>query len=127
MNRAQELTWAAGILEGEGCFTRKATYIRKDGSKLYDALIRCAMCDEDVVRRLHRILGVGRVHRYAPPSYVRRGMSVQYVLSIYARQARGIMKLVLPYMCKRRSARIRQLLRGDFRTVAETAKAKRKG
>lgn len=126
MNRAQEIAWAAGVLEGEGCFTRQASYTRKDGSKLYAIAIRCAMGDGDVVRRLHRVLRVGRVYYWSPPSHRKRGFAPQYVLGIYARQARGVMRLILPYMCKRRSARIRQLLRGDFRTIAETTKAKRK-
>jgi hypothetical protein len=49
---AQELTWAAGLFEGEG-------YIGLRDGKY--ARMTLGMTDEDVVRRFHLVVGVGSV------------------------------------------------------------------
>lgn len=56
--RAIDLAWAAGLFEGEGSFllTRQSTARRRGYLNL-----KVTMTDEDIVRKLHRILGVGRV------------------------------------------------------------------
>lgn len=53
-----ELAWAAGLFEGEGCFNVRL------GSRRHlfypQALLK--MTDEDVVRKFHRIVGMGSVY-----------------------------------------------------------------
>jgi hypothetical protein len=53
--RREELAWAAGLFEGEGCFSAGSPYGQK---------AQLAMTDEDVVRRFHRVVGFGNVHEY---------------------------------------------------------------
>jgi hypothetical protein len=47
--------WAAGILEGEGCFSM----FQRKGKTHYQCSILCEMTDEDTVKALHDSLGVG--------------------------------------------------------------------
>ena len=49
----ENLAWAAGIFEGEGCITRR--------HKTQTNLVM-TMTDEDVVRKFHSIIGHGRVY-----------------------------------------------------------------
>ena len=51
------VAWAAGILEGEGCFS---IHTRKDNGRKQLA-IHCEMTDEDVILELQSVLGVGSV------------------------------------------------------------------
>ena len=119
MNRAQEIAWAAGLMEGEGCFTR--LYQRKRGTKYPCVCI--GMTDKDPVVDVARILGGGGHLRRRERGGVRKPC---WMWQIVGSGATRVMRLLLPYMKKRRSARIRQLLRGDLRTVAETAKARKR-
>lgn len=57
MTIPNELAWAAGLFEGEGCFTT-STY-KKTGYVQCRAKLN--MTDEDVVKRFHHIIGVGTV------------------------------------------------------------------
>ena len=49
---ASSIAWVAGLFEGEGCFTPR-------GNHGWCATIK--MTDEDVVRKVHRVLGIGWV------------------------------------------------------------------
>lgn len=49
------IAWSAGIFEGEGC-------VRIVGKRMRTPLLAVAMTDGDVVLRLCRELGMGRVH-----------------------------------------------------------------
>lgn len=52
----RQLHWIAGLLEGEGSFIAMQTKGRWYPS------VQCAMKDEDIIRKLHRLTGeVGRV------------------------------------------------------------------
>ena len=65
-----ELSYIAGLFDGEGCAQYKHRYEtkgkRKDGSKYrsYCTVItmEISMVDQPIIRRVHRILGVGSVH-----------------------------------------------------------------
>ena len=54
-----DLAWFAGIVEGEGTFSSQGRH----GSRRRPE-IAVSMTDEDVIRRCHRITGVGGVSRY---------------------------------------------------------------
>jgi hypothetical protein len=50
--------WAAGLFEGEGCISLVKGYVH----------LVLKMTDEEIVRRFHRVIGVGSVHgpHYSP-------------------------------------------------------------
>jgi hypothetical protein len=52
------IAWAAGIIEGEGCFSM---FQRKDRANTMASHISVEMTDEDIIRRLHKVLGVGTI------------------------------------------------------------------
>ena len=55
---SQEIAWAAGLFEGEGCFSLQRRSTNPGSCNLRAAL---RMVDEDVVRAFAEIIGVGRV------------------------------------------------------------------
>lgn len=57
--KALDYAWAAGVLEGEGCLS---IFKRPDRPNTTSTAIHCEMTDEDVIRRLHAIFGVGTVN-----------------------------------------------------------------
>lgn len=57
--------WAAGLFEGEGCFF--VNKIRKHGCVYRYPCASLKMTDEDVVRRFHTVVGVGKVWRKPEP------------------------------------------------------------
>ena len=50
-----DLAWIAGLLDGEGCFTKKS----KRGRTI---MICCQMTDMDVLEKLKEKMGCGRIH-----------------------------------------------------------------
>jgi hypothetical protein len=50
-----DIAWAAGLFEGEGCWSGSPMYRRY-------GLANLTMTDEDIVRKFARIVGVGRVY-----------------------------------------------------------------
>jgi hypothetical protein len=101
-----EIAWAAGIIEGEGCLTRRK-------SKPGCASLSVGMTDEDVVRRLHAVFGAGSVR--GPLS---RGSGKPFWVWHVAKRAHllAILPVVYPYMGLRRRARIEEVL-GAFREI----------
>lgn len=93
-----EKTWAAGILEGEGCFdyNRLPKYPR----------IRVEMTDHDVVLRLQEMLG-GVV---CLPRVRKRHWKPTMQLQINGSDAIKAMRAVRPWMGERRGAKIDELL-----------------
>jgi hypothetical protein len=57
---AKELYWVAGLLEGEGCFRVKKNSLRKAG-RYTEVCVEVNMTDEGVIRKLHAVVGVGKV------------------------------------------------------------------
>jgi len=101
--KKSDLTWAAGLLEGEGCFYTQH-------ARRYPA-VKCNMTDRDVVVRLYRLFGVGHLQYIHTPFMRARGWKVQWSWQVQAQaDARRVMRLVLPYMGKRRTAKIKELL-----------------
>lgn len=103
--------WAAGLLEGEGSF------ILRKGQR---PEVRCAMTDEDVVRRLGRVLGCGGV--YGPFEKYFNGARVkdQWVFSCQSqRDSVDLMLELRPWMGSRRQAQIDACLAGwrDYQRV----------
>jgi phage N-6-adenine-methyltransferase len=56
--------WAAGIIDGEGCIhirRNAATETTRHKSDIYDLILKVTMTDEETVRRLQIVFGVGTV------------------------------------------------------------------
>lgn len=101
-----DLAWVAGLLEGEGSFTYQGI-----GTKRNIAVL-CHMTDRDVLERLQQKLGVGRLYGPYRNGKPDQGWKPRYMYSARGKFAYDIMKAILPLMCARRSARIRELLTG---------------
>lgn len=97
----ESLAWLAGILEGEGCFR-----ITEQGT----ITIVLDMTDEDVVRRAHRVAGVGHLHG---PLRIKGGNqkdSWRLIIS-YSDHTYALCAAILPFMGERRSARMTEMLK----------------
>lgn len=95
---SKDVAWLAGLLEGEGYFG-----LRRKGSSIY---IQVSMVDGDVIERAKEVFGCGYIQTYVLPS----GKTC-YKLSVLRQEdVRYWMRLLLPYMGERRSARIRDCL-----------------
>ena len=107
-----DIAWAAGLLEGEGCFSR---HVRKKNNQLSFA-IHCEMTDEDVVRKLHSIFNVGTVVIRLNMTG-RKDKAVRKQSWIWSVQnKKGIVEVltaIKPYMCGRRLEKINLIL-GDL-------------
>lgn len=103
------IAWAAGVLEGEGCFS---IHTRSRTGK-QEFAIHCEMTDEDVVRRLYNIFLVGSIcyrenkrkdGRTRKPSWI---WSVQSKVAILS-----VLKQITPYMGYRRQTKIMEMIKG---------------
>jgi hypothetical protein len=102
--RSEDVAWASGILEGEGCFSKHKRSNRPN-TVLY--AIYCEMSDEDVVRRLRDIFQVGTVNirnkrKDRKPTWI---WSVQNKADI-----KQVLILIEPWMGHRRGAKIDEIL-----------------
>lgn len=62
----RSLEWAAGLFEGEGCFSSRLPQDVKHGHRYACAAL--VMTDEDEVREFHELVGVGKVYANAIPA-----------------------------------------------------------
>jgi hypothetical protein len=93
----EQLAWAAGLFEGEGCF---GTYRRKAQRIVLASL---AMTDGDVVRRFVAIVGVGEVHG---PRQRREGEQPLYEWAVKAApDVLKVIELLSPWLGVRRAAK----------------------
>lgn len=93
--------WLAGILEGEGCFSYWTNC----------PYVQVRMTDEDVVRNVPPLMP-GRTARVRREDRSNQGWSDIYSYRVGGSYARATMEGVLPFMSRRRTARIEELLRG---------------
>ena len=105
MVKKKQLAWLAGLLEGEGTFWFRNSC----------AGMRLKMKDYDVVLRAHKIMG-GWFDR---DKYERRkNWSRLWFCEVSGEQALKAMKWILPFMGKRRSAKINEIIRSRKRWLA---------
>lgn len=98
MNRSEDLAWAAGIFEGEGCFT----VIPLARGTRPTPRAQLQMSDEDVVREFHRVVVVGRRRTQLLPPH--KTQYVWYTTSIADFIESAL--LLAPYMKTRRYGRL---------------------
>lgn len=91
-----DVLWLAGILEGEGCFDlHRGKYAR----------VRLAMTDRDVVGRVATLLGAS-IRLSLKPAPAKSTWHTE----ISGAKAAEVMRLLLPHMGARRSAKLAEVL-----------------
>ena len=95
------IEWAAGIIEGEGCFSNTAR-----GNELK---VTVNMTDEDIIHRLHAAMGVGRVYGPYQHSKLAKKPYWRWVVQDKV-NATAAMRRLYPLMGNRRRAKIDSLL-----------------
>ena len=95
MLNTRDIAWLAGLIEGEGCFTKCRESIR----------ISIAMTDKDVIQRV--------ADMWKSPVGVwthREGCKIPYNTIVCGNSAAGWMMTLYPFLSERRRARVRELL-----------------
>lgn len=94
--KEQDVAWLAGWLEGEGYFGYNSSLF-----------IRVKSIDLDTLEKAQALVGKGniRVERRDNPKH-----SPTWEWGIFGKNARRVMLMVYPYMCRRRKDRIRDAL-----------------
>lgn len=105
--KAEDLAWACGLLEGEGCFS---LHVRKSGPQAgrVEAAIHCEMTDADVVRRLALVfVGLGTVCQRP----ARTNRKPTWIWSVQRKAAiRTVLNYIEPHMGLRRREQINKIL-----------------
>lgn len=96
MTPEQEIAWAAGLFEGEGCIS---TY-QSDSTQL-----TLVSTDYDVIDRFARIVGVGTVSGPFYPNNNPEWKPVKKWLCSHQYEVRELLDRLLPFLCGRRAAR----------------------
>jgi len=104
---SENYAWAAGLLEGEGCFS----YFKKKNRKnTYTCAIHCEMTDEDVIKTLADTFQVGNWY----PIKKRADDKVRkqsWRWTVYKQKdVFGVLLKISPYMHGRRKEKIAQLI-----------------
>lgn len=99
-----DIGWLAGFLEGEGCFTAPKTH-RPHHPRVY-----ASSTDEDVLKYVFKITGLGHLYGpCAPHPNNTWGKKPRWDWRCNGVEAAQLMRVLLPYMKKRRGQKIRQL------------------
>jgi hypothetical protein len=96
----ENLAWAAGIFEGEGCISASSS-----GRKRVRLSVN--MTDEDVIRRLHAVMGVGDC--YGP--YVRPGKPSWQWEVTSAEDVQAVLAAFWTFLCSRRKGKAEEAIR----------------
>lgn len=102
MNKREGIAWAAGIFEGEGCFTFSAP-----GRRLPSPFVRVQMTDKDVIEKFASVVERGTVlgpYFYEGENYRMTKPQWSWSLNGYDGFV-YIRKLFWPYLCERRRQR----------------------
>lgn len=102
-----KIAWAAGVFEGEGCISRHSA---NNGRPITDRpawSLTVSMTDLDVLQRLYKAVRAGRIN--GPYAGVNKP-KWQWAAGSRADISK-VLKLFLPFLCKRRAAKARQCLK----------------
>lgn len=94
MTPNEEIAWAAGLFEGEGCITGSAA-----------VQIKLRSTDEDVIRRFHEVVELGQVRE---ENYFRENYDYKQQWEWYTNKKSSVITVLeklLPYLCERRAAK----------------------
>lgn len=106
-----ELSWVAGLLEGEGSFLWRVSNSAK---------VSCQMTDQDVILRLHSLIG-GKVYQATKQKSHHK---TAWVCVVSGLDAVELMEQVFPLMGFRRSEQIKNVLTLFYAHEAESVKKK---
>lgn len=100
----EETIWLAAYLEGEGCFSW--TKSKSNGKTYHYPLISVGSTDLDVIERAARIIGTASIH------CVRlKRVKPFFRIAVGGKRSVSIMKKILPYMGRRRTAKIMEVIK----------------
>lgn len=106
----QQILWASGILEGEGCFS---FFKRKERLNTASIAIHCEMTDEDTINTLHNVFKEGSVVKRLNMSGRRdtRPRKPTWIWSVQNKNGvLNVLLQVMPYLHSRRLEKAKQLL-----------------
>lgn len=104
----EQLAWAAGLFEGEGCMNAYPRGKRGSGCQ-----VRLGMTDLDVVQRFAALMECGNIHAPNHDRWPRKqqGHKPLHQWVVYeASQVIRVIEMLLPYFGERRSAKAREVL-----------------
>ena len=105
----EEIAWAAGLFEGEGCFTRGHNL------NLVQVVCRLNMTDLDIVMRFNEVVGVGRISPMNPSRYTQKqAWAWQATTPI---EYLHVFQLLEPWLGQRRQARAIEILEEWYESV----------
>lgn len=106
MTKKTDLAWAAGIFEGEGCFSGQFDSRRS----IYYPRASVSMTDFDVVDRFARIVGFGALS--TKPGRTRKTATRPYKPQRhwFSSDVKRLYRLIGPWLGRRRTARVREVL-----------------
>lgn len=106
-----DIAWAAGLLEGEGCFS---IFNRKSAKWDHKSVaIHCEMTDEDTIMKLYKIFDVGSVnHRPNISKRIdQRSRKPSWIWSVQNHEGiEMVLVLIYPFLSERRSKKAKELL-----------------
>lgn len=109
MTRDQGISWAAGLIEGEGSFHASVRAPRNHGGNTIGYRVRVVMTDRDVVEKLCEVLGVGKVTEYRNTQGLGKKQLYRWETS-RRDQVIEICRALYPFMGSRRKSQIDRLL-----------------
>lgn len=95
-----QLAWAAGLIEGEGCFSSSNSYVR----------IKVQMADRDVVERLAELFEASVCGPYSQKRPGKEHYKDQWSTTIIGKRAVGWCLTIYPFMGIRRRAKIQEVI-----------------
>lgn len=101
----EELAWAGGLFEGEGCFTGK------EKGRHYQVTAKVRMTDRDPLERFVRAVGVGEV-KGPFEHHSGHGRKPFYSWAVQSfEHFQAVVAMLWPFLGERRKARALELLR----------------
>lgn len=98
------VAWAAGLLEGEGCFS----IFQRKGKDYKTCAVHCEMTDQDTLERLHEALPFSLPVRRLKQ---RGNRKESWIVSAQNQKSvESICNLIYPYMSNRRKQKIKEIL-----------------
>lgn len=97
-----EIYWAAGFIEGEGCFG----CFKRPSDKYVNVSVVAANCDLEPLRKLQSLFG-GNIHK---KSMGPRNRRQPYAWGVYGARALGVMQTLYALMSPRRQEKIESIL-----------------
>lgn len=96
----EDIAYIAGLFDGEGCVTYvKANKSRGPGTKAYptwNIRLEIAMTEKDIIKWVHKKLGVGSFHKKPPPKN-QIGRKMQYRWRCAHRDAYAVCVAIMPH------------------------------